>query len=70
MIEHASDAITIVDEHATVLYASPSYSRVLGLPGDQRIGTNLFERIHPDDLKHVMSAFRGLVVVMIATCAE
>ena len=50
MIEHASDAITIVDERATVIYASPSYARVLGLPAEERIGTNLFERIHPDDL--------------------
>jgi DNA-binding NtrC family response regulator len=38
MIEHGSDAITIVDERATVVYASPSYGRVLGLPAEERIG--------------------------------
>jgi PAS domain S-box-containing protein len=61
MIEQASDAITIVDERATVIYASPSYERVLGLPAQERIGTNLFERIHPDDLARARKAFRLVV---------
>jgi len=29
----------------------------LGLKAEERIGANLFERIHPDDLKFAMDAF-------------
>ena len=61
MIENASDAITILDASGTVLYASPSYERVLGLPAEERLGTGVFERIHPDDLARLRAAFDALV---------
>jgi PAS domain S-box-containing protein len=61
MIEQASDAITITDGRGIVTYASPSYERVLGLPAKDRIGTSLFERIHPDDLDRVRDAFRLVI---------
>ena len=61
LIEHAADAITVVDADGTALYASPSYERVYGYPGDRRVGTSAFDRVHPDDAPALVAAFRDLV---------
>ena len=63
LIEHASDAITVVDADGRVLYASPSYERVYGYPAEQRIGASAFDRVHADDLPKLAAAFRALVAV-------
>ena len=63
MIEHAADAITIVDADGTIRYASPSYERMFGLPADARLGASVWERIHPDDLDELMAAFAALLAV-------
>jgi len=47
LIEHASDAIVIVDEQARVTYASPATARLLD-PG-LRVGTAIAEFVHSDD---------------------
>ena len=61
MIEHASDAITVVDATGTALYASPSYERIYGRTAEGRIGTNTFDRVHPEDLPALAAAFRSLL---------
>jgi diguanylate cyclase (GGDEF)-like protein/PAS domain S-box-containing protein len=63
LIEHASDAITVVDAAGHVLYASPSYERVYGYPAEQRLGANAFDRVHADDLVGLTPVFRDLVAV-------
>jgi diguanylate cyclase (GGDEF)-like protein/PAS domain S-box-containing protein len=63
LIEHASDAITVVDAGGRVLYASPSYERVYGYPAEQRLGMSAFDRVHADDLPKLAAAFHGLVAV-------
>ncbi len=61
LIEHGSDAVTVVDAAGTALYASPSYERVYGFSGTERVGTSAFERVHPDDVASVAAVFRELV---------
>ncbi len=63
LIEHASDAITVVDAGGRVLYASPSYERVYGYPAEERLGMSAFDRVHADDLPKLVVAFRSLVTV-------
>src|SRR6188474_2268882 len=55
LIEHSSDAIALVDEAGTVLYANPAAARMLGLSIDDVLGSNVFRWVHDDD----MLAFRA-----------
>ncbi len=50
LIEHSSDAIALVDEAGTVLYANPATAVMLGLPIAEVMGTNVFRWVHEDDL--------------------
>lgn len=54
LIENAHDVITIVDEQGTIQYTSPSIERVLGYPPKDRIGTNMFGLLHPEDREVVI----------------
>ncbi len=54
LIENALDIITVVDEQGTIHYASPSMERVLGYSPRDRIGTNMFGLIHPEDREMVI----------------
>ncbi len=54
LIEHALDVITVVDELGTIHYASPSMERVLGYSPKDRIGTNMFGLLHPEDRESVI----------------
>src|SRR5687768_10856298 len=50
LIEHGSDAIALVDEAGTVLYANPATARMLGLPIAEIINANVFRWVHDDDV--------------------
>ena len=50
LIEHGSDAIALVDEAGTVLYANPATARMLGLPIADIINANVFRWVHDDDV--------------------
>jgi PAS domain S-box-containing protein len=50
LIEKAFDAISVIGPSQTVIYASPSTERVLGLTRAEWLGQNPFSRVHPDDL--------------------
>ncbi|MCP3958979.1 MAG: PAS domain S-box protein [bacterium] len=54
LIENALDVITEVDAQGTIHYASPAMERVLGYSPRDRIGTNMFGLIHPDDREEVI----------------
>lgn len=49
LAESSADLISHYANDATFLYASPSYSRVLGYEEGELIGRNVYELIHPDD---------------------
>jgi PAS domain S-box-containing protein len=61
LIENTSDLIAIFGADRRVLYASPSYERVLGYPLPEMLGSDLFEFVHPDDRERILSAFTELV---------
>jgi two-component system cell cycle sensor histidine kinase/response regulator CckA len=50
LIEHSSDAIALIDEAGTVLYANPATVRMLGLPIADIINANVFRWVHDDDV--------------------
>ncbi|MBV9951480.1 MAG: EAL domain-containing protein [Acidimicrobiia bacterium] len=55
MVEHGSDLIAICDIEGKLRYASPAYSRVLGLDPEGAIGVDLLELVHPDDREKVIT---------------
>ena len=57
LIEHSSDAIALVDEAGTVLYANPAAARMLGMPIQQIINANVFRWVHDDDLATFRATF-------------
>jgi two-component system cell cycle sensor histidine kinase/response regulator CckA len=57
LVEGALDLITVVDEVGTIVFSSPSSERLLGYAPGDLVGRNLFEQVHPDDVRRVRSAF-------------
>lgn len=49
LLEHSSDAAAVVDAAGVVRYASPPLERALGAGAGELNGTDLLDRIHPDD---------------------
>ena len=61
LIEHSSDAIALVDDAGTVLYANPAMARMLGVPPGDVIDANVFRLVHEDDVLAFKDSFsRGL----------
>src|SRR5271165_5131616 len=50
LIEHSPDAISLIDPHGKVLYASASTTKVFGYQPEELVGRNELELIHPEDL--------------------
>jgi diguanylate cyclase (GGDEF)-like protein/PAS domain S-box-containing protein len=49
LVQHASDLVTIVEADATILFQSPSVTRILGWDEETSLGTNLLDAIHDSD---------------------
>jgi PAS domain S-box-containing protein len=57
LIENISDLITIVDAEGIIRYESPMVQTLFGYTPEELIGQNVFDFIHPDDLKYVQEEF-------------
>ncbi|MCX6150720.1 MAG: PAS domain S-box protein [Ignavibacteriales bacterium] len=55
MIQGLSDLINLLDTNGTIIYESPSVSKILGYDPGYMIGKNCFDFIHPDDIPSVSS---------------
>jgi PAS domain S-box-containing protein len=61
LIEHSHEFISILDASGTLLYANDAHERVLGFSPSTQVGSNAFERMHPDDQAQVADIFARLV---------
>jgi PAS domain S-box-containing protein len=61
LIEHATDAIAVVDQDGTIRYESPSVHSVLGYEPEELLGKSIFELVHPDDMEGVIAGFGSLM---------
>ncbi len=57
LIQNHHDIIRILDKDGTILFDSPSSSRILGYPEGSLVGTCAFDYIHPEDKDQVESDF-------------
>jgi PAS domain S-box-containing protein len=61
LIHHPSDVITILHTDGTILFQSPSITRLLGYKPEELIGNNAFQMVHPEDMSKVTDAFLQVV---------
>jgi PAS domain S-box-containing protein len=59
LAEHAKDPICEVDQFGKFLYASPSFTDLLGYEGGEISRLNLFSLIHPADFGTMREAYGG-----------
>ena len=57
LIEHAFDAVLLLDQDCSMLYASPSVERVLGYAPRELVGRNGLDFIHPDQVAEARNQF-------------
>lgn len=60
LIENSADGISLVDENGTILYYSPSASRILGYSFEELRGKSAFEMIHPNDVNYIQQLHQEL----------
>ncbi len=61
LIEHSSDIIALIGAEGTILYESPSASRIVGYAPEELVGEKMFGWIHPDDLQNALNLFTQLL---------
>ncbi len=61
LIEHSTDAISLIAKDGRILYVTPSASRISGYAYEERVGVNLFTLIHPEDLHFARQALSELL---------
>jgi len=61
LIEHNSNAITLLDEIGEVIYDSPAASGMLGYTPTEWLGKSVFQLVHPDDLPKIHNLFEHLL---------
>jgi len=57
LAEHARDSICEFDRNGSFLYASPSFTDLLGFSRDEILGLSLAQLIHPSDLESMREKF-------------
>jgi PAS domain S-box-containing protein len=58
--EQSSDIILLVNREGVTIYENDAVERILGFKAEARIGSNVFDNIHPDDLNAITVAFDKL----------
>jgi PAS domain S-box-containing protein len=70
IIEYSFDAVVIIDESATVTYASPSITNLIGYEPAELIGRNGFEFVYADDVPEVRTKLESVISNMEETYAD
>ena len=65
LIESSNDLITIIDENGTITYASPSILRMLGYTPEYIEGKNLYDFLHPDDVRFGRDKFGAFLTSLV-----
>lgn len=60
LAEQSSDIILLVNREGVVIYENDAVERILGFKAEARIGSKVFDNIHPDDLNAITVAFDKL----------
>ncbi len=61
LIQNASDVTAIANREGMITYVSPSVEPLIGDSPESLTGKSMFERVHPDDIERVRSAFEAVL---------
>ena len=61
LVQHTSDTITVLDASGTIIYISPAVERMTGYKPEERVGTNAFDSVHPDDRERASGIFAEIL---------
>ncbi|HEV8223768.1 MAG TPA: PAS domain S-box protein [Rubrobacteraceae bacterium] len=61
LVQHTSDTITVLDAGGTIIYVSPAVERMTGYKPEERVGTNAFNSVHPDDRERASGIFAEIL---------
>ncbi|HEU4848283.1 MAG TPA: PAS domain S-box protein, partial [Rubrobacteraceae bacterium] len=61
LVQNTSDIITILDADGTIIYISPAAERMMGYKPEERVGTNAFDSVHPDDRERASGIFAEIL---------
>ena len=57
LVEYSSDAIVLADANGTMTFVSHTAERLLGYPISERLGRDIFDHLHPDDVAKAQAIF-------------
>jgi diguanylate cyclase (GGDEF)-like protein/PAS domain S-box-containing protein len=57
LVQNSSHMVIVLDAGGGITYASPAFRRMLGDQEDARVGQNVFELVHPDDVHSLRARF-------------
>lgn len=58
IVEYADELVIVGTTEGGLVYQSPSVERILGVDATELLGSQLFDKIHPDDLEELRSELR------------
>jgi PAS domain S-box-containing protein len=61
LVQNTSDIITILDADGTIIYISPAVERLTGYKPEERVGTNAFDSVLPDDREGAAGIFAEIL---------
>ncbi|KUG24055.1 hypothetical protein ASZ90_006138 [hydrocarbon metagenome] len=61
LAEQSSDIIVLFNTEGSILYENPAVKKILGFNVKERIGSSIFDLIHPDDLKIATDKFNIII---------
>jgi diguanylate cyclase (GGDEF)-like protein/PAS domain S-box-containing protein len=61
LAELSSDIILLVNREGVIIYENPAMEKILGYKIEERVGKNVFENLHPDEINLAMDGFNKLI---------
>ena len=57
LVSNSADAMALIDREGTIRFVTASVERISGYTPEELVGSNAFERLHPDDRNRVIDLF-------------
>lgn len=61
LIQHSSDAITVINENEDIIFASDSLFRITGFTVEDLVGEHSRQYVHPEDIPYIRRTFKDLI---------
>jgi PAS domain S-box-containing protein len=62
LVEHSADGVALLNPLGTIIYSSPSTTRIIGYTVEELVGKTIFDIMHPEDHAVVKTRLFGLLL--------